>query len=230
MTHLAVPAPLASITVDLPPIRTVARQAIRHLLENALAPLGVFYLALVTLGQTWAFISALVLCWAIVAYRLVRRQPVPALLLLGAALITARGVIGLLTGSIFLYFLQPSLGNFAIGAVFLLSVPASLPLAGRLAGEFCGFSDDVVRHQRLRSFFRRVSLLWAGVFCLNGAVAIWMLVSVPIGQYLLLSTTSSTSVIVLAATGSLWWFRRCMHRAGMQVRLGDRVLGHAPAA
>lgn len=64
----------------------------------------------------------------------------------------------------------------------------------------------------------------------NGAVAIWMLVTVPIGQYPGLSTSSSTGLIVVAAAGSLWWFRRSMPRAGMHVRLDHRLLGHgAPA-
>jgi intracellular septation protein A len=215
------------LTVDLPPWRTVARQAARHLVENTLAPLVVFYLALATLGLQWAFASALALCWGIVAVRLVRRQPVPALLLLAAALVTARGVIGLATGSVFLYFLQPSLGNFAVGAVFLASASLGRPLIARLAGEFCAFPAEVISHQRLQSFFRRVSLLWAFVFCANGAVAIWMLVSVPVGQYLLLSTSSSTGLILVAAATSLWWFRRSMNRAGMQVRLGGRLLGRA---
>jgi hypothetical protein len=94
----------------------------------------------------------------------------------------------------------------------------------RLAGEFCGFPDEMVTHHRLRTFFRQVSLIWAVVFCVNGAVAIWMLVSVPIGQYLVISTSSSTGVILLGIGFSLWLFRRSVHRAGMQIRLGGRVL------
>lgn len=214
----------SSVTVVLPPWRTVARQAVRHLVENTLAPLAVFYVTLATVGLTWAFVSGLGLCYVVITLRLVRRQPVPVLLLLGAALITARAVIGLSTGSVFLYFLQPSLGNFAIGALFLASVPLSRPLAARLAGEFCSFPDEIVSHHRLQTFFRQVSLLWAFVFCVNGAVAIWMLLSVPIGKYLVLSTSSSTGLIVVAAAASLWWFRRSMHGAGMQLRLGERLL------
>jgi uncharacterized membrane protein len=213
------------VTVDLPCWRTVAKNGGRHLLENTLAPVAVFYVALATLGLTWAFVSALGLCYASLAVRFLRRQPVPALLLLATALMTARGVIGLTTGSAFLYFLQPSLGNFVIGALFLGTLAIGRPLVARLAGEFCGFPDEVVEHHRLRSFFRQVSLIWATVFCLNGALAIWMLVSVPLGQYLVLSTSSSTLVILLGIGTSLWLFRRSMHRAGMQIRLGGRLLG-----
>jgi len=213
------------LTVDLPCLRTVAKQGARHLLENMLAPTAAFYIALVTLGLHWAFISALALCYGTLAYRLVRRQKIPAMLLLAAALVTARGVIGLATGSAFLYFLQPSLGNFAIGALFLGTVAFGRPIIARLAGEFCGFPDEVVGHHRLRGFFRQVSLIWATVFCVNGAVAIWMLVSVPLRQYLLFSMSSSTGVILLGIGSSFWLFRRSMHRAGMQIRLGGRLLG-----
>jgi uncharacterized membrane protein len=213
------------LTVDLPCLRTVAKQGGRQLLENTVAPLAVFYIALVTLGHTWAFVSALALCYLTLGVRLVRRKPIPAMLLVGVVLMTARAVIGLATGSVFLYFLQPSLGNFAIGALFLGTVAIGRPLVARLAGEFCGFPDEMVRHHRLRTFFRQVSLIWAVVFCVNGAVAIWMLVSVPIGQYLVISTGSSTGVILLGIGFSLWLFRRSMHRAGMQIRLGGRLLG-----
>jgi uncharacterized membrane protein len=216
-------------TVDLPPWRDVARLGGRALLENTLLPMAVFYVALVTLGHTWAFASALGLCYATLGIRVIRRKPIPAMLLVGVVLMTARGLIALLTGSIFLYFLQPSLGNFAIGALFLGTVAVGRPLVGRLAREFCGVPDEVVSHHRLRSFFRQVSLIWATVFCVNGAVAIWMLVSVPIGQYLVISTSSSTGVILLGIATSVWLFRRSLNRAGMQLRLGGRVLG-APGA
>jgi uncharacterized membrane protein len=217
------------ITVDLPCWRTVAKQGARHLLENTVAPLGAFYIALVTLGLTWAFVSGLALCYGTVAVRLIRRQKVPALLLLAVALITARAVIGLTTGSAFLYFLQPSLGNFAIGALFLGTVAVGRPIIAKLAGEFCGFPEEVVGHHRLRSFFRQVSLIWATVFCINGAVAIWMLVSVPLRQYLLFSMSSSTGVILLGVGSSFWLFRRSMQRAGLQIRLGGRLLGRPVA-
>lgn len=213
------------LTVDLPCWRSLARQGGRTLLENTLAPLVVFYVALVTLGHTWAFVSALALCYLTVAVRLVLRKGVPAMLLLGVVLMTARAAIALATGSIFLYFLQPSLGNFAIGALFLTTVALGRPLVARLAREFCGIPDEVVTHHRLRTFFRQVSLIWAGVFCVNGAVAIWMLVSVPIGQYIVFSTSSSTGVILLGIGTSLWLFRRSMRRAGMQIRFGERLLG-----
>jgi hypothetical protein len=218
-----------TVTVDLPCWRVVARQAGRHLIENTIAPLAVFYTALVTLGLHWAFICGVSLWYLTLGYRLVRRQKIPAMLLVGTALVTARAVIGLATGSAFLYFLQPSLGNFAIGALFLGTVAFGRPLAARLGEEFCAIPAEVTAHHRLRGFFRRISLLWAFVFCWNGAVAIWMLVSVPVQQYLLISFGSSTTVIVSAIAVSLWYFRRCTHRAGMQIRLGGRVVGGVPA-
>ena len=207
-------------TVHLPPWRTLLRQAGRHLIENALAPMLVFYAVLVTVGLFWAFVGALALCYLAIAVRLVRRSPVPALLLLGAALLTARSLIGIFTGSAFLYFLQPSLGNFLIGTLFLLSVPFGRPLAARLAGEFCAFPSGLVRNERLRAFFQRVSLLWAFVFCANGAVTILMLVSVPLTRFLFLSFSASTGLIVVGVGLSLLWFRRSLRQAGVRLHLG----------
>jgi hypothetical protein len=214
-------------TVELPPWRTVLRQAGRHLVENSLAPLLVFYAILVTVGQFWAFVGVLALCYLTIFVRLVRRGPVPALLLICAALLTARSVVGMLTDSAFLYFLQPSLGNFLVGGLLLLSVPLDRPLVGRLAGEFCSFPSGLVRHHRLRSFFRRVTLLWAFVFCVNGAVTIWMLIRVPLTEFLFLSFSYSTGVVIVAAALSLWWFRRSLQKAGMRLRIGAAAVAHA---
>jgi hypothetical protein len=213
--------------VHLPPWRTLLGQAGRHLVENTLAPLLVFYAILVTVGLFWAFIGALALCYLSIIIRLVRRTPVPALLLLCAALLTARSIIGLATGSAFLYFLQPSLGNFVIGGLFLLSVPLGRPLAARLAGEFCSFPAGLVGHDRLRDFFRRVSLLWAFVFCANGAMTIWMLIKVPVTEFLFLSFSSSTGLTIAGVGLSLWWFRRSLRRAGVRLHLGTPAV--APA-
>ena len=45
------------------------------------------------------------------------------MLLIGALLMTARTVIALMTGSVFLYFLQPTLGTFMVAGLFLVSAP-----------------------------------------------------------------------------------------------------------
>jgi hypothetical protein len=213
--------------VHLPPWRTLLGQAGRHLVENTLAPMLVFYAILVTVGLFWAFVGTLTLCYLTIIVRLVRGKPVPALLLLCAALLTARSIIGIATGSAFLYFLQPSLGNFVIGALFLLSVPLGRPLAARLAGEFCSFPSGLVGHDRLRDFFRRVSLLWAFVFCANGAMTIWMLIKVPVTEFLFLSFSSSTGLTIAGVALSLWWFRRSLRRAGVRLHLGAPAVAQA---
>jgi hypothetical protein len=212
--------PAAVDTVYLPPWRSLLRRAGCQLVENTLAPLLVFYAVLVTVGIFWAFVGALGLCYLTILARLVRRRAVPALLVLAAVLLTARTLIGLFTGSAFLYFLQPGLGDLLIGGLFLLSAAFDRPLAGRLAGEFCAFPSGLVDHERLRCFFRRVSLLWAFVFCANGAMTVWMLVSVPVTRFLLLSSGSSTALIVVGVGLSLWWFRRSLQHAGVRLRLG----------
>lgn len=215
-------------TIDLPSLRVLSRQAARHLLENVLAPLGVFYAVLATAGLQGAFIGALCWCYAAIGLRLACRRPVPVLLWLSAALLTARSAVEFATGSAFLYFLQPSLANFVVAGLFLLSVPAGHPLAARLAGELCMFPPLLMSHDGLRRFFSRVSLLWALVFCVNGAVTLWMLVTLPVAQFLIVTTGSSTMVIVVSAGLSLWWFRRSLRAAGVRLRLGFAPAGSAP--
>jgi hypothetical protein len=191
--------------------------------ENVVAPLVVFYAVLALFGMRGAIIAALVWCYVAVGARLVLRRPVPGILVLGALTLTARTAVGLGSGSVFLYFLQPSLGNFAVGALFLASVPAGRPLAARLAGDFCALPPDLLTHSRVRSFFSRVTLLWALVFAVNGATTLWALLTVPAAQFPIISTAASSVATVLAIGGSLLWFRSSLREAGVRLRLGPAV-------
>src|SRR5437763_424759 len=100
------------LTVHLPAIGSLVRQGSKHLLESTIVPLGLFYLLLTFVGFDGGLIAAL--AWSLLALgrRLVLRQQIPAVLLLTTGLLVARSVLGFATGSVFLYFLQPTLQNF----------------------------------------------------------------------------------------------------------------------
>lgn len=77
-----------------------------------LAPLGLFYLMLTLTNLTGGLLAAL--AWALTALvrRMVTRTPIPAVLWLTTGLLVVRTAIGYATGSVFLYFLQPTSQNF----------------------------------------------------------------------------------------------------------------------
>lgn len=211
----------------LPPLRTLAWQGLGHVLEAALVPAGLFYLLFWLSGFSGAVLAALSWSVAAVCWRLLRRKPLPAVLMITTAIVIGRTVVGLLTGSVVIYFLQPTLQNFVFAAVLLASAPLRKPMLARLAGDFCAFPVALTGHPRMRRFFQRVSLLWALVFAINGAGTILALANATLGDFLVVSTAGSYTLIAIAAGFSLWWLRRCVRGAGISVRLGKRPV---PAA
>jgi hypothetical protein len=209
------------LTVHLPAFGSLLRQGARHLLESTIVPLGLFYLLLTLVGLDGGLIAAL--SWSLLALvrRAVLRRPIPAVLLLTTGLLVARTVLGLATGSIFLYFLQPTLQNFLIAFILVASLPFGRPFIAKLADDFCAFPAAFTEHPRVVQIFRRLSLLWALVFLTNGVTTLWMLAKQTVGNFLVVSTAGSWTVIGAAIVISLLWFRRVLRGEGIAVRMGS---------
>jgi hypothetical protein len=109
---------------ELPRLRSLARHAIPHLIEATLIPLALFYGFLWIVGVWGALFAALGWSYAAILRRVVLRQSIPGLLVLGALGLTARTAVAFASGSVFIYFLQPTLTTVVIAGAFLLSVPA----------------------------------------------------------------------------------------------------------
>jgi hypothetical protein len=202
-------------TFELPRLRHVVRHAMPRVVEATLIPLALFYLAMWMLGMWGALAATLLWSYTAVARRLVRRKPVPAVLVMGAAAMTVRTAIALASGSVFMYFLQPTLGTLTVGAAFLISVPAGKPLAQRLVADFCPIPDALAHHPRVRAFFTRITLLWAFVQMANAAITVWLLTSQSVSVYLMAKTLVSwTLTLGTIATCSVW-FLRSMRQHGI---------------
>lgn len=208
------------VTVHLPALGAIARHGGKHLLESTLVPLCLFYVLLTVVGLDGGLIAAL--SWSVLAVvrRVVLRKKIPAVLILTTVLLIARTVLGLVTGSVFLYFLQPTLQNFLIAFVLLASLPFGRPFLAKLADDFCAFPTAFQEHPRVVQFFRKVSLLWALVFVTNGAATLYILARWTVGDFLMVSTAGSYAIIGLAAAVSLVWFRRSLRGEGIVLRLG----------
>src|ERR1700743_1098088 len=164
-----------NVTVHLPALGAILRDGGKNLLESTLVPLGLFYLLLTAVGLDGGLIAAV--SWSVLAVirRVVLRRKIPAVLILTTVLLIARTVLGMVTGSVFLYFLQPTLQNFLIAFVLLASLPFGRPFLAKLADDFCAFPATFSQHPRVVQFFRRVSLLWALVFVTNGVATLYIL-------------------------------------------------------
>src|SRR5581483_7825037 len=71
-------------TVDLPAIGHLVRNAATHLLEATIAPLVLFYGIFSGAGMRWALMASLAWSYGAIALRMIRRQRVPGILLMGA--------------------------------------------------------------------------------------------------------------------------------------------------
>jgi hypothetical protein len=203
--------------VEIPRLRTMARHAVPHLIEATFIPLALFYAFLWTAGVWGALIAAL--CWSYVAIirRVVTGQRIPGILVLGALGITARTIAAFASGSVFVYFLQPSLTTIVVAGAFLLSVPAGRPLAERLAHDFVPLDPEVMCLPGVKRVFVRITLLWAFVNLTNAIVSIVLLMSQPVGAFVAAKTVIGMLLVVAAVTASTVWFKRALRSHNVSV-------------
>ena len=199
----------------MPRLGAMARTALPNVIEGTLLPLGLFYGAMWAIGLWGAIAISLAWSWGAVAVRIARGRRVPGLLLIGAIALTARSLVSFLADSVFLYFLQPTLGTVLLAAAFLLSAPAGRPLAEKLAHDFLPMPEWFASHPAIRRFFVRITVLWGAVQLANAGVALWLLLSQPIPVYLAAKTGATTLIMGVAIAGSTIWFRRLVARHGL---------------
>ncbi|HKA92854.1 MAG TPA: VC0807 family protein [Acidimicrobiia bacterium] len=200
---------------EMPRLRTLARHAAPHVVEGTVIPLALFLLTLRFVGVWGAVLIGLGWTYLAVARRLVTGQRVPGILLLTAVTLTARTVVAMVSGSVVVYFLQPTLGTAFVAAAFLLSVPLGRPLAERLARDFCPIPSGVLAHAPVRRFFLQITLLWAFTQLANATVTLWLLLSQSLATFLVAKTLVSWGLTGSAILVSTLWFRRSMRRHGV---------------
>jgi intracellular septation protein A len=208
-----VPSPLASF-----------RHALPGLVESALVPAVLFYVFLTALGLKGALIAGLAWSYLALVRRLLTRQRIPGMLLVGCAVLTVRTVIALMTGSAFVYFLQPVAATCAVGLAFLVSSLMGRPLIDRFARDFCPLDPDMLVHPLTKKVFGELSLLWGAVMLANAGVVTWFLLTSSVGVFVIERTAASWLFTGAAIAASVLHFSRRMRRGGFTLRWD---LGHA---
>jgi hypothetical protein len=200
--------------VTIPPLLTLGREMIPQIVEGVLAPLGLFLVALHFAGVWVAMVVALGFSGVMIGRRVMQRRRVPGLMIVGALMLLARSVAALATGSVFIYFVGPVFGAALVALAFLLSIAFGQPLAQRFASDFCVIPSHVFRDVRVHAFFQRCSMMWAVVGIANTIVTLALLISLPVGTFVILKTAFSFTITVAAIGVSAHWFRRSMIRDG----------------
>lgn len=151
-----------------------------YLVEATIVPTAAYYLGVVTLGQMAGIIAASACTYLSVGRRLMRRQSVPALLIVASVGISVRLAIYLVNHSSFTYFLQPVAKTGATAMLFAASVLIGKPLVARFAADFCTFDDAVGHRPAITALFRRLTYLWAGAQLAIAATNLTLLLTVPV--------------------------------------------------
>ena len=205
------------------PVR-VLRHALPVILESVIAPVAAYYFVLLLAGFRGALLSALAWSYVLIARRLWRRERVSTLLLLGTALLTLRTVISFVTGSAFVYFIQPTVSAFLASMLLVLSALADRPFTQRFTHDFCPLTPELLARPSVHRFFVRVSFLWAVTMFLNGAVVLILLLTSSTQSFPLERLGTTLSLTAGSIALSIVWFARSMRHDGVTVNFG----GHRP--
>ncbi|WP_242614413.1 DUF3159 domain-containing protein [Actinomadura roseirufa] len=205
---------------ELPRVTALLLHAAPRFVEGVIAPIAVFYLALLALGLNGALIAAVAWVYGGIAYRYWRGHPVSGMLMLAAVGVTVRAGLAAATHSAVVYFLQPTLGTLAVSLSFLASVPLGRPLAKKLARDMAPMPEAFLRHARVHQFFLRISLLWSLVLFANVIISLWMLFNESLGMYLWVRTGLVAGLGALGVAVSVWGFRRCVRHVNGEPATG----------
>ena len=207
--HLALPSP-----------RTTLQHACPIVFEAVVAPVALFYLALVVTNFRGALLVALAWSYFALIRRLRGGKRISTLLLLGTTLLTARIVVAFVTGSTIVYFAQPM--ATAVGASLMLIGSAAIgrPFTQRFAHDFCPIDPELLARPRVHRFFVRISLLWAVILLLNAGIVLWLLLSTSLRAFVLERAAVTLSLTALAIFLSVTRFVAAMRNDGITVEWG----------
>lgn len=195
----------------------VIRHSLPNILEGKVIPLLLFLGFLEFAGTTGALITALAWSLGSIAYRTSTGKSVPALVIVSAIGLSVRTILAFATGSMVVYFLQPTLSTALVGLAFLASVQMGQPLAERLAADFCPFDPDTADHPMLRLFFHRLSLLWAVTSLLNAGVTTWLLLTQSTATFVVVKSFLGPVFTTATLALGILWFRGALRREGMHL-------------
>jgi hypothetical protein len=164
-------------------LRAVIRRSGPHVIEASVIPAVLFYGCLVGIGLHAAYLGVLAWSYGAFAVRVARGRPVPPLLVLTMIGISVRTVVAIISGSSFVYFVQPVLSTVAMSLVFLGSVVIGRPLIASLAHEFWPLTSEDVACPAVDRLFRNLTVLWAGVNLATAVTTMVLLTVLPLAAF-----------------------------------------------
>ena len=213
----SVTPPHLDSTLVFPSLRKTIRHAVPNVLEGKIIPVVLFLGLLELDGTNVAVIGTLIFSLAALARRLFLGQQVTGLLVLTTVGLIARTIAAVATGSLIIYFLQPTVATALVALTFLGSVMIGRPLAERLMADVCPIDDGMRDHPHLRRFLSHVSLWWAFTSAVNFCVTLWVLLSFSPTTFVLVKSVLGPLTTTFTLSVAFIWFRTSMNRTGVKV-------------
>jgi len=188
-----------------------------NVIEGKVIPVLLFLSLLEFFGTTPALLGALAFSLLALIRRIVRKEAASGILILTTLGLTARTIAALATGSLLIYFLQPTIATGLVCAGFLGSVVIGRPLAERLLMDVCPVDDETRSHPTLARFFSHASLLWGFTSAVNFAVTLWLLLSHSPTTFVLVKSFLGPVTTVTTLSIGYLWFKTLMARSGTEV-------------
>lgn len=205
--------------VVMPPLRSMLANIGSQVVEGTLVPALIFWSMLHLTGLVWALLSGLAWCYLAIARRWARGTTLPAVLVVGALLFTTRTGVALAFHSTFVYLLTPTINAFVLAGAFAGSALLRRPLTERFARDFVGLPAHVTALVKVQRALRRLSLVWALVNIVNGAVALQLLMAqrydaVMLARSLMTPVLSAVAVLCCVLMG-----RHALRAEGIHLHL-----------
>ncbi|MCP4225970.1 MAG: DUF3159 domain-containing protein [Actinomycetia bacterium] len=208
-------------TLIIPNWREILRHAIPNVVEGKLVPVVLFIGLLHLTDTTLALIGALAFSVLALVRRHLRKQASSGLLILTTLGLTTRTVAALATGSLVIYFIQPTVATGLVGAAFVGSVLIGRPLAERLVMDLCPIDDEARSHPTLRRFFSHASLWWGFTSAINFSLTLWLLLTHSPTTFLLVKSVLGPLTTSITLSVAYFWFRSLMARSGTRVLFAE---------
>ena len=204
-------------TLLVPHWRTVLRHATPNVIEGKVVPVVLFLGLLQFVGMTAALLGALAWSLLALARRVVRRERITGLLILTTANLAARTIAALLTGSLLIYFLQPTITTLLVGLTFVGSALLGRPLAEKLLLDVVPIDQKTRSHPTLRRYFHHVTWWWAFTSGVNFAITLWLLLNHSPTTFVMIKSVLGPITTTITLGVAFWWRRSLMSRAGTRV-------------
>jgi hypothetical protein len=204
--------------IDMPGWRPILKRVLTTIAMVSFLPAGIFYVSMSLFGVRVAALVTIGLYYSALALKFLRRKPVLAAAMLAAGFLSIRTVVMFVTGSAFVYFLQPVAGTVLLATTIGVTALAGRPILDRLAHDFCPFPEDLSARLRKTGFFVRLSIIWTMSFHINAVGTVWLLSTASLGGFILMKSTLGPALTMTAVAMSLLYFRVAVRNQNVQIR------------